>query len=170
MPIDASQLPQAPPEYAAEQLGDRMGMEILSATPDAVVGRIPVAGNRQPYGLLHGGASGVLAETLGSMLSALHVMPGKLPVGLELGCTHHRSATSGYVTGTARPVHVGRTTSTSEIVLVDDEGRRVCTAKLTCVHRDLPSQEGDLPSQEGDRPSQEGDRPSQEGDRPPQEG
>ncbi|MBN9755696.1 hotdog fold thioesterase [Pseudonocardia sp. Ae707_Ps2] len=113
-----------------------MGIEILAVGLDEVVGRMPVAGNRQPYGLLHGGASGVLAETLGSTLSAMHALPERFPVGLELACTHHRSATSGWVTGTARPVHIGRTTSTSEIVLVDDEGRRVCTAKLTCLHRD----------------------------------
>ncbi|KAA1036541.1 hotdog fold thioesterase [Pseudonocardia sp. EV170527-09] len=113
-----------------------MGIEILVAGLDEVVGRMPVAGNRQPYGLLHGGASGVLAETLGSTLSAMHALPERFPVGLELACTHHRSATSGWVTGTARPVHIGRSTSTSEIVLVDDEGRRVCTAKLTCLHRD----------------------------------
>ena len=82
---------------------------------------MPVAGNRQPYGLLHGGASAVLAETLGSVLAALNVLPERPPVGLELSCTHHRAAVEGWVTGTARPVHVGRSTSTSEIVLVDDQ-------------------------------------------------
>ncbi|WP_240051156.1 PaaI family thioesterase [Pseudonocardia sp. EV170527-09] len=136
MPITPDQLPELSSEYALEQLNDRMGIEILVAGLDEVVGRMPVAGNRQPYGLLHGGASGVLAETLGSTLSAMHALPERFPVGLELACTHHRSATSGWVTGTARPVHIGRSTSTSEIVLVDDEGRRVCTAKLTCLHRD----------------------------------
>ncbi|NWJ72192.1 hotdog fold thioesterase [Pseudonocardia sp. ICBG1122] len=123
-----------------------MGIEILKAGLDEVVGRMPVAGNRQPYGLLHGGASGVLAETLGSTLSALHALPERFPVGLELACTHHRSATSGWVTGTARPIHVGRSTSTTEIVLVDDDGRRVCTAKLTCLHRDTrPPVDGATP-------------------------
>ncbi|WP_226359532.1 PaaI family thioesterase [Pseudonocardia sp. ICBG1142] len=136
MPITPDQLPELSSEYALEQLNDRMGIEILAVGLDEVVGRMPVAGNRQPYGLLHGGASGVLAETLGSTLSAMHALPERFPVGLELACTHHRSATSGWVTGTARPVHIGRSTSTSEIVLVDDEGRRVCTAKLTCLHRD----------------------------------
>lgn len=136
MPITPDQLPELSSEYALEQLNDRMGIEILAIGLDEVVGRMPVAGNRQPYGLLHGGASGVLAETLGSTLSAMHALPERFPVGLELACTHHRSATSGWVTGTARPVHIGRSTSTSEIVLVDDEGRRVCTAKLTCLHRD----------------------------------
>lgn len=136
MPIDAVQLPELAPEHAAEQLATRMGIELLTTTPDEVVGRMPVAGNRQPYGLLHGGANAVLAETLGSTLSALHALPERFPVGLELACTHHRSATEGHVTGTARPVHVGRSTSTTEIVLTDDAGRRVCTAKLTCLHRE----------------------------------
>ena len=136
MPIDAAQLPELAPEHAAEQLATRMGIELLTITLDEVVGRMPVAGNRQPYGLLHGGANAVLAETLGSTLSALHALPERFPVGLELACTHHRSATEGYVTGTARPVHVGRSTSTTEIVLTDHAGRRVCTAKLTCLHRD----------------------------------
>ncbi len=146
MPITPDQLPELSSEHADEQLNDRMGIEILKAGLDEVVGRMPVAGNRQPYGLLHGGASGVLAETLGSTLSALHALPERFPVGLELACTHHRSATSGWVTGTARPIHVGRSTSTTEIVLVDDDGRRVCTAKLTCLHRDTrPPVDGATP-------------------------
>src|SRR5689334_9333569 len=116
-----------------------MGIELLTMTRDEVVGRMPVTGNRQPYGLLHGGASAVLAETLGSVLAALHVLPDRSPVGLELSCTHHRAAVEGWVTGTARPVHIGRSTSTSEIVLVDDRGRRTCTARLTCLHLDVPA-------------------------------
>ena len=128
-----------PEHLRAEQLADRMGIELVRLTRDEVVGRMPVAGNRQPYGLLHGGASAVLAETLGSMLAALHVLPERTPVGLELSCTHHRAAVEGWVTGTARPVHVGRSTSTSEIVLVDEQGRRTCTARLTCLHRDIPA-------------------------------
>ncbi|MDN5920839.1 MAG: hotdog fold thioesterase [Pseudonocardia sp.] len=136
MPIDPAQLPEMAPEMSSEQLAARMGLELVTLSLEEVVGRLPVAGNRQPYGLLHGGASAVLAETLGSTLSALHAMPERFPVGLELACTHHRSATEGMITGTARPIHVGRSTSTSEIVIVDGQGRRVCTAKLTCLHRD----------------------------------
>ncbi|NMH92496.1 hotdog fold thioesterase [Pseudonocardia bannensis] len=113
-----------------------MGVEITSMTLDEVVGRMPVEGNRQPFGLLHGGANAVLAETLGSTLSALHALPDRFPVGLELTCTHHRSATQGFVTGVARPLHVGRSTSTTEIVITDEHGHRTCTAKLTCLHRD----------------------------------
>jgi 1,4-dihydroxy-2-naphthoyl-CoA hydrolase len=133
MPIDPADLPiiQAP-----EQLPERMGIEILKLSLDEVIGTLPVTGNRQPFGLLHGGASAVLAETLGSTLSALHALPERFPVGLELACTHHRSATEGIVTGVARPLHVGRSTSTTEIVITDVDGRRTCTAKLTCLHRE----------------------------------
>lgn len=136
MPIDADQIPEFAPELAGEQLATKMGLELVTLELDRVVGRMPVAGNRQPYGLLHGGASAVLAETLGSVLAALNALPERFPVGLELACTHHRSATEGLVTGTARPLHVGRSTSTSDIVIVDDDGRRICTARLTCLHRD----------------------------------
>jgi uncharacterized protein (TIGR00369 family) len=133
VPIDATDLPAL---SRVEQLADKLGIELVSLSHDEVVGTMPVAGNRQPFGLLHGGASAVLAETLGSTLAALHALPERFPVGLELSCTHHRSATSGLVTGVARPLHVGRSTSTSEIVVSDEQGRRVCTAKLTCLHRD----------------------------------
>ena len=129
-----------------------MGIELLSWSRDEVVGRMPVAGNRQPYGLLHGGANAVLAETLGSVLAALHLPPDRSPVGLEISCTHHRGAVEGWVTGTARPVHVGRSTSTSEIVIVDDQGRRTCTARLTCLHRDMPAPAGRLTQPAGSGP------------------
>jgi uncharacterized protein (TIGR00369 family) len=133
VPIDAADLP---PMSRVEQLGAKLGIELVSLGHDEVVGTMPVAGNRQPYGLLHGGASAVLAESLGSTLAALHTLPDRFPVGLDLACTHHRSATSGLVTGVARPLHIGRSTSTCEIVVSDEQGRRICTAKLTCLHRD----------------------------------
>jgi 1,4-dihydroxy-2-naphthoyl-CoA hydrolase len=93
---------------------------------------MPVVGNTQPYGLLHGGASVVLAETLGSLGSALHSMPDRVPVGIDINATHHRAATSGTVTGVARPLHVGRTTASFEIVISDEQDRRVCTCRITC--------------------------------------
>lgn len=133
MPIDPAQLPDL---QTVEQLAERMGIEMVTLSLTEVVGTMPVAGNRQPFGLLHGGANAVLAETLGSVLSALHALPERFPVGLELTCTHHRAATDGLVTGVARPIHIGRSTSTTEIVVTDESGRRTCTAKLTCLHRD----------------------------------
>ncbi|CAM3985153.1 hypothetical protein GCM10009799_13930 [Nocardiopsis rhodophaea] len=117
-------------------LGERMGVEISEASAKRVVGRMPVANNTQPYGLLHGGASCVLAETLGSVGSAIHAGEGRIAVGIEINATHHRSATEGHVTGVATAVHLGRTLATWDIVITDDEGRRVCTSRLTCMLRD----------------------------------
>ncbi|MDT0201307.1 hotdog fold thioesterase [Nocardioides sp. AE5] len=113
-------------------LNEKMGVEIIEVTPDRIVGTMPVEGNTQPYGLLHGGASVVLAETLGSMGSALHAWPDKIAVGVDINATHHRSATSGTVTGVATPAHKGRTSCTWEIVISDERGKRVCTSRITC--------------------------------------
>ena len=115
---------------------DRMGIELVSASAERVVGRMPVAGNTQPYGLLHGGASCVLAESLGSIGSALHAGEGRIAVGVDINATHHRALTSGVVTGVATPVHRGRSSATYEIVITDEQDRRICTARLTCMLRD----------------------------------
>jgi 1,4-dihydroxy-2-naphthoyl-CoA hydrolase len=125
-----------PSLFSAGHLGERMGVTILEAAPEKVVGTLPVEGNTQPYGLLHGGASAVLAETLGSVGAMLHGGPGKVAVGVDLNCTHHRGVRSGLVTGTATPVHRGRTTATYEIAVLEESGKRVCTARLTCLLRD----------------------------------
>lgn len=117
-------------------LGGRMGTEWLEVTPERVVARIPVAGNTQPFGLLHGGASAALAESTGSVLCNLHAGPGRYAVGVELSCSHHRSARSGFVTATATPASIGRTLATAEIVVTDAEDRRICTARLTCYLRE----------------------------------
>jgi 1,4-dihydroxy-2-naphthoyl-CoA hydrolase len=117
-------------------LAGRMGIKILEASPERVVGTMPVEGNTQPYGILHGGASCVLAESLGSLGSALQAGPDRYTVGIEINATHHRAARSGLVTGVATLVHGGRTMSTFDIVITDEDGRRVCTARLSCLHRD----------------------------------
>ena len=118
---------------------ERMGIEITEASAERVVGRMPVAGNTQPYGLLHGGASCVLAESLGSIGSAIHAGEGRIAVGVDINATHHRAMTSGVVTGVATPVHRGRSSATYEIVVSDEQGRRVCTARLTCMLRPAQS-------------------------------
>lgn len=127
--------------FSAGALGERMGIEILHASPERVTGTMPVEGNTQPYGLLHGGASAVLAETLGSIGAMLHGGPRRIAVGVDLNVTHHRGMRSGTVTGEATPIHRGRSTATYEIVVSDEEGRRVCTGRLTCMLRDVPPQE-----------------------------
>ncbi|WP_406295670.1 hotdog fold thioesterase [Embleya sp. NBC_00888] len=116
-----------------ETLSDRMGISFVEATAQRVVATMPVKGNTQPYGLLHGGASCVLAETLGSVGSALHAGRDAITLGIEINATHHRSAKSGLVTGVATPVHLGRTLATYEIVITDEDDKRVCTARLSCL-------------------------------------
>jgi 1,4-dihydroxy-2-naphthoyl-CoA hydrolase len=128
-----------------ETLTGRMGIKILEASPERVVGTMPVAGNTQPYGILHGGASCVLAESLGSLGSALQAGPDRYTVGIEINATHHRPASSGVVTGVATLAHGGRTMSTFDVVITDEQGRRVCTARLSCLHRDAVPPGGRAP-------------------------
>jgi len=119
-----------------DSLMDRMGIEVVEASANRIVATMPVAGNTQPYGLLHGGASVVLAESLGSIGAALHAGPGKAVVGLDINATHHRAARSGTVTGTATPLSLGRTLVSYEVVVTDEAGRRLCTSRITCLIRD----------------------------------
>jgi 1,4-dihydroxy-2-naphthoyl-CoA hydrolase len=117
-------------------LTDRMGIELLEVGAQRTVARMPVEGNTQPYGLLHGGASAVLAETIGSIASALHAGPDRISLGLELNCTHHRAMREGFVIGTATPLVLGRSVTSYDIRIVDEQQRPVCTARLTCMLRD----------------------------------
>ena len=119
------------------RLGERMGIEVVEASAERVVGTMPVEGNTQPFGLLHGGASCVLAETLGSVGAVMHGQSVDRPfaVGVDINATHHRGARSGLVTGVATPVHRGRTMATYEVVITDETGERVCTARITCLLR-----------------------------------
>ena len=109
-----------------------LGIEITELGDNYLVGRVPVDHRTvQPFGLLHGGVSVVLAETLGS-IAAYHASPeGHLAVGLDINANHLRSARSGWVTGTARAVHIGRTTHVWQIDLVDDSGKQVCASRIT---------------------------------------
>jgi uncharacterized protein (TIGR00369 family) len=118
-------------------LPERMGVQLIEASPQRVVGTMPVEGNTQPFGLLHGGASCVLAESLGSIGASMHAMQtfGGYALGVEISATHHRSARSGVVTGVATPLHLGGLVATYEIVVTDADDRRVCTARLTCLLR-----------------------------------
>lgn len=117
----------------ADALGAKLGIELLEASAGRVVARMPVVGNTQPYGLLHGGASAVLAESVGSYAAAIHAGRDRVAVGTELSATHHRGVRDGWVTATAEALHEGRTTASYGITIVDDAGRRVCTARLSCL-------------------------------------
>ena len=114
-------------------LGKKMGIELLEATPQRLVATMPVEGNTQPLGLLHGGANVVLAESLGSIGTALHAGPEKRIVGVDVSATHHKSATSGLVTGVATAISLGKTLCCYEVVITNDKGERTCTARITCL-------------------------------------
>ena len=109
-----------------------LGIEITEIGADHLVGRVPVdSRTKQPFGLLHGGVSVVLAETLGS-IGAYHACPeGYMAVGLDINANHLRSTTSGWVTGTARPIHLGKTTQVWQIDMVNEGGELTCVSRLT---------------------------------------
>jgi uncharacterized protein (TIGR00369 family) len=117
-------------------LAEKMGIEMVEFTIERAVARMPVAGNTQPAMLLHGGAYVVLGESLGSMSANLHAGANRLAVGIEVNATHTRSATSGFVTGVCTPIHLGRTLTTHEIAITDDNGRRCSTIRITNLIKD----------------------------------
>jgi len=117
-------------------LAKKMGIEFIELSADHSVARMPVEGNTQVIGLLHGGAHVVIAETLGSVSSAIHAGAGRYAVGIEINATHSRSVTEGWVTATCDALVLGRTLATHEIVMRDDEGRRLSTVRMTNMLRD----------------------------------
>lgn len=120
-------------------LADKMGLEWLEFTPERAIARMPVEGNTQPLGLFHGGAYVVLGESLGSMHASWCAGPGRVALGIDINATHTRSATSGFVTGTCTPVHIGRTLAVHEVACTDDQGRRCSTIRITNLMQDLPA-------------------------------
>lgn len=119
------------------EIADTMGITLTEATADRTVATMPVPGNRQRMGILHGGASALLAETVGSVAASFHAGEGRFIVGLELNISHHRSMTEGIVTATATAITRGNTIATYQIEIVDEEQRRVSTGRLTCLVREL---------------------------------
>jgi 1,4-dihydroxy-2-naphthoyl-CoA hydrolase len=133
---DVPQFPSTLDQWADASRGtliERLGIALTEVGAERTTGTMPVAGNTQPAGLLHGGATASLAETLASVAAQQHAGPGRAAVGLELNATHHRGVRSGTVHGVAVALHLGRSTAAYEIVVTDDDGRRVCTARLTCM-------------------------------------
>ena len=121
-------------EYITNTMLDTIGFEFVGCTEDSITARIPVDRRTiQPYGILHGGASATLAETLGSIASQFAVeKPGEQKVvGIELNINHIRQVTKGWVTGTATPIHIGRRMHVWDIRNVDDDGKLVSVARLT---------------------------------------
>lgn len=120
------------------ELDIKMGVRILEQSAARVVATMPVEGNRQSFGLLHGGASVAFAEALGSWAAVIHAGPGRSAVGVDINATHHRAARSGLVTGTATAIRLGRTITSHEVVVTDEDGNRLCTARITNLIIDAP--------------------------------
>ena len=114
-------------------LDKKMGIEIIEASPERLVGTMPVEGNTQPIGLLHGGANVVLAESLGSIGTQLHAGADRKIVGVDINATHHKSATTGVVTAVATAISLGKTICSYQVEITNDKGERTCTARITCL-------------------------------------
>lgn len=124
-------------ESGGGELTHKLGIKFLELSAEHSVATMPVEGNRQVVGILHGGAHVVLGESLGSISSAIHAGPGRVAMGIEINATHSRSISSGMVTATCTALSLGRTLATHEIVVRDEEGRRLSTVRITNFLRDL---------------------------------
>lgn len=118
-------------ETGGGELPRKMGIEFVELSAEYSLARMPVAGNTQVVGLLHGGAHVVLGESLGSISAAIHGGPDHIAVGIEINATHSKSVTEGWVTGTCRALSLGRTLATHEIVMTDEDGNRLSTVRMT---------------------------------------
>lgn len=136
---DPAATKQATPKPARElwkitlgELDEKMGVKILEQSVERVVATLPVEGNRQSFGLLHGGASLAVGEAVGSWAAVIHASTlGKTAVGVDVSATHHKSARSGLITITATPIHLGSTLTTHEVLITNDAGQRLCTLRIT---------------------------------------
>lgn len=124
------------------ELDEKMGVQVLEESAERVVATMPVEGNRQSFGLLHGGASLSFGEAIGSWAAVIHAGPGRSAVGVDVSATHHRSARSGLITGVATAIHLGRTTTSHEVVIYDEEERRLCSMRITNLILDRPKPGG----------------------------
>lgn len=127
--IDTSLIPVGP-------MAERMGIKLISASSTEVIGTMPVEGNTQPFGLLNGGASMALVETLGSIGAVIHAGRERIAVGIEINGTHHKSARTGLVTGKASAISLGNTLATYEVKIYDEAETLICTGRITCLIRD----------------------------------
>jgi uncharacterized protein (TIGR00369 family) len=118
------------------ELADRMGIKIVSINGTHGVATMPAEGNKQPLGIVHGGAYVVLAETLGSMCATLAAGPDRHAVGIEINASHTKSCTEGLITATARAINIGRNLATHEVAVDDDKGNRLSTIRITNFLRD----------------------------------
>lgn len=129
----------APWAIVLGELDEKMGVTIVEQSVDRVVATMPVEGNRQSFGLLHGGASLAVGEAVGSWAAVIHASTlGKTAVGVDVSATHHKSARGGNVTITATPIHLGRTLTTHQVLITNEAGQRLCTLRITNLLLDKP--------------------------------
>ncbi|CAB4679454.1 MAG: hotdog fold thioesterase [Actinobacteria bacterium] len=121
------------------ELAEKMGIKLIELSAERAVATMPVAGNTQPFGVLHGGAHVVLGESLGSMAANVWAYPDRVAVGIEVSASHSRSATSGVVTGTCTAINLGKSLTVHEIVVTDEQGRRLSTVRITNYLREKPT-------------------------------
>ncbi|MGO2112796.1 MAG: hotdog fold thioesterase [Pseudoclavibacter sp.] len=132
-------MPFRPWTITLGELDERMGVRIVEQSIDRVVATMPVAGNRQSFGLLHGGASLAIGEAVGSWAAVIHASTlGKSAVGVDVSATHHRSATDGTITVTASPISLGRRLTSHDVVIDDEAGVRLCSMRITNAIVDRP--------------------------------
>ena len=120
-------------ERGSGALDKKMGIEITEASLTRLVGIMPVEGNTQPMGILHGGANVVLAESLGSIGTQLNAGANRRIVGIDINATHHKATATGVVIGVATAVSIGKTLCCWDIVITNEDGQRTCTARITCM-------------------------------------
>jgi uncharacterized protein (TIGR00369 family) len=140
MNAPARNSPPLPPELSDHalwkitlgELDEKMGVKIVEESVERVVATMPVEGNRQSFGLLHGGASLAVGEAVGSWAAVIYASTmGKTAVGVDVSATHHRSARAGLITITATPIHLGGTLTTHEVLITNAAGQRLCTLRIT---------------------------------------
>ena len=123
-------------ERGLGDLAEKMGIKLLELSAERAVATMPVSGNTQPLGVLHGGAHVVLGESLGSFAANVWAYPDKFAVGIEVNASHSRSATEGIVTGTCVAINLGKTLTVHEISITDESGKLLSTVRITNFLRD----------------------------------
>ncbi|MBM3682739.1 MAG: hotdog fold thioesterase [Actinobacteria bacterium] len=129
--LSSEELTEALNEYGLGELAERMGIKLIEVSANKTTGTMPVQGNRQPLGLLNGGANAILAETLGSIEANVAAYPDRVAVGVDINVTHHKGVKDGFVKGIATPLHVGKTTGSYLIEILNDKEERSASARLT---------------------------------------
>jgi len=129
--LSPEELTKALNEYGLGELAERMGIKLIEVSANKTIGTMPVQGNRQPLGLLNGGANAILAETLGSIAANVAAYPDRVAVGVDINVTHHKGVKDGFVKGIATPLHIGKTTGSYLIEILNDKDERSASARLT---------------------------------------